>query len=345
MAITAGQTALASDFVSTSAGAGDSGKVPKLNSLGKLDASFLKFGGTGADAALTITSGATNIDLGSAAVVTKNYTSISITGTGSLTFTNPHANGTVIVLKSQGNVTFTSSTAPMIAAQATGALGATGGSDFDFSGQGFDGSPGNAGNNFTGWNTGGGGGGIDQSSGGTAGAGGTAISTKIFDLTSIYSGKYPNLVIGGGGGAGGAQMSSGSGQVTSGNGGRGGGALIIECAGALNFTTVSGISVNGTAGTNASFVSGGNATGGGGGGGGGGSCIIFYNALTANSGTITVAGGAGGNGVINASGVLLGSGGGGGSITAGSAGVSSTNPAGGSGGSGVSLVAQNNDFA
>jgi hypothetical protein len=45
MSITANQTALASDFVSTSAGAGDSGKVPKLNGSGVLDTSFLTFKG------------------------------------------------------------------------------------------------------------------------------------------------------------------------------------------------------------------------------------------------------------------------------------------------------------
>jgi hypothetical protein len=40
MAITAGTDILASDFINTSAGAGDSGKAPKLNSSGKLDKSF-----------------------------------------------------------------------------------------------------------------------------------------------------------------------------------------------------------------------------------------------------------------------------------------------------------------
>jgi hypothetical protein len=45
MSITANQTALASDFVSTSAGAGDSGKVPKLNGSGVLDTSFMTFKG------------------------------------------------------------------------------------------------------------------------------------------------------------------------------------------------------------------------------------------------------------------------------------------------------------
>ena len=42
MSIVAGQQILASDFISTSAGAGDSGKVPKLNASGKLDSSFLE---------------------------------------------------------------------------------------------------------------------------------------------------------------------------------------------------------------------------------------------------------------------------------------------------------------
>lgn len=45
MSITANSTALASDFVSTSAGAGDSGKAPKLNASGVLDTSFLTFKG------------------------------------------------------------------------------------------------------------------------------------------------------------------------------------------------------------------------------------------------------------------------------------------------------------
>ena len=42
MAITAGSDILASDFINTSAGAGDSGKAPKLDSAGKLDESFEK---------------------------------------------------------------------------------------------------------------------------------------------------------------------------------------------------------------------------------------------------------------------------------------------------------------
>lgn len=41
MSITAGQTALASDFVASSAGSGDAGKVPMLDANGLLDNSFL----------------------------------------------------------------------------------------------------------------------------------------------------------------------------------------------------------------------------------------------------------------------------------------------------------------
>lgn len=40
MSIVAGSDILASDFISTSAGAGDSGKAPKLNASGKLDKTF-----------------------------------------------------------------------------------------------------------------------------------------------------------------------------------------------------------------------------------------------------------------------------------------------------------------
>lgn len=45
MAITAGQSALASDFVASSAGSGDAGKVPKLDANGLLDNSFLGLSG------------------------------------------------------------------------------------------------------------------------------------------------------------------------------------------------------------------------------------------------------------------------------------------------------------
>ncbi len=273
----------------------------------------IKFGGTGADGALAITTGTTTINLGSAAVVVKNYTSISITGDGVLAFSNPHANGTMIILKSQGNVTLTSSATPMISVASLGSTGA-GFSLFNVSTIGGNGQNGGSGNNYAG---GGGGGGAGYQSGsaggngggnpiyGTPGTGGVASSV----YTTIGSKVIP-FVIGSLGGVGGVYNGS------AGGGGRGGGALYIECGGALNFTTASGISCAGAVGGNATS---GNSSGGG--GGGAGSVVILANTITGNTGTITISGGAGGNG------------------------FGSYQVGGGAGGAGYSLVALNTEFA
>lgn len=288
MSITAGSDILASDFISTSAGAGDSGKVPKLNSSGKIDSSFLKFGGTGADGALTITSGATNIDLGGLAVVIKNYTSISITGTGYLTFTNPHANGTTIILRSQGAVTITSSATRAIDLRSLGGSEGNGRNGFQFGGDTGNGMGGSGGA---------GGGSIDFGSDGGdqavllpngmkfGGRGG--IRTAELSLSKLFA------VPGGNGSAG----LSGSGINTNtggGAGGRGAGGLCIECAGAYNFAGAT-IDASGANGSNASnAVSGGG--GGGGGGGAGGKILVVYGSVIADSGTYTLTGGSGGSG-------------------------------------------------
>ncbi len=279
----------------------------------------LKFGGTGADGALNISSGVTTLDCGNASVLIKNYSSISITGTGSLAFSNPHANGTTLILKSQGAVTLTSSQAPMIDASGMGAAGGAGST----SGSTADGNNGSAGvsvgfvqSNF----------GFAGTIGSGVGAGG-AISSLVYQSVNIkeYSGKYSYVFVGAGGGSGGVN------NGTSSAGGRGGGALLIECGGALNFTTASGISVAGKTATAGSGNRGGS------GGGSGGFCGIFYNTLTANTGTITVSGG----GTNTGSGANLGAGGGG-STTAGGIGVTVT---GGAGGTGLSLVAANTEYA
>ena len=101
----------------------DAGKVVKLESTGYIGDTFIKssFGGTGVDGALTVASGTTTIDLLGKRIFVKQYTSISITGTGKVTFSNPHSNGTIILLKSQGDVTLTSSQAPMLDASGMGA--------------------------------------------------------------------------------------------------------------------------------------------------------------------------------------------------------------------------------
>ena len=289
------------------------------------------FGGNGADGALTITSGTTTIDLEGAAFVVKNYTSISITSTGKLAFSNPHANGTTIILKSQGNVTITS-TATCIDASGMGAVAgvstviATG--DAPTTLNGANGTNGTA---ATLYRTNGGLG----STVGVAGAGG-AVATQLPPIISYSLNKYPYMLPGAGGAGGQSNKAgAGTGSATGAAGGRGGAILIIECAGAWNFTTASGISVAGKNGSNGSSSLGTSTGvgGGGGGGGAGGTCIVLYNTLTANSGTIVVSKGTGGTrstaGTPDAN--SSGSGGGGGSLEA----AGSNGSHGGSGGDGA----------
>lgn len=296
--------------------------------------SVAKFGGNGTDGALIITSGTTTINCGNAAVVVKNYSSISITGTGALAFSNPHANGTIIILKSQGNVTLTSSATPMIDVSGMGASGGTGGAAGT-----HPGNVGSSGNPFFAFATNGGSGGTTGPGGGPGGALPTAIAPASFfnslDPTIL---KYGGLFwVGAGGGGGGSANGSNSG--TCGTGGIGGGGLIMECGGSFNFTTASGISVAGKVGGNPTDTT----YGGAGGGGAGGFAYILYATLTAASGTITVSGGAGGTNGSNAN--SAGGGGGGNAYAAGSIGSTGTGTNTGTGANGVSLIAVNNDYS
>jgi hypothetical protein len=316
----------------------------------------LKFGGTGADGALAISSGTTTLDLGGAQVFTKNYTSISITGTGKLAFSNPHANGTIIKLLSQGDVTLTSSQAPMIDASGMGAQDKADGTlIMDTSSHiGGDGSTGTTAN---------------PGVGGAAGTAGASITVNesLYTTTSLQLERRNIMVACGSGGADGAAGAAGFGGAggVGGAGGRGGGVLIIECAGAWNFTTASGISVAGAAGSNGTAAGAGTNGGGGGGGSGGrgGFFIALYNTLTASSGTVTVSGGAAGTGGAGGTGGVANTGGGGGGAgcaggvsSAGNAGAAGSNGnagtgtggAGGNGGAGLtgySVVAKNVWFA
>ena len=229
------------------------------------------FGGDGSDGALNLTTGTTTIDASGSNVVTKYYTSINIDAGATSTLSNTHASGTIFIMKSQGDCTI----AGGIDLTGLGATtGVTGYSVMDDSSH-IGGVGGNA-------------------SGSTAGIGGTggAIFSNLFhyvtpNASNLYK-KYLVVATGSSGGAGGVGF---VGPGTPGIGGTGGGAIIIECAGALNFTGM--ISVDGGTGGNG----GGSTTGGSGGGGGSaGMALVLYNTLTANIGTINARGGAGGDG-------------------------------------------------
>lgn len=301
------------------------------------------FGGTGRDGALSISSGTTTLDVASSTLFVKNYTSISITGTGALEFSGQQASGTVIVLKSQGDCTLTSSKIAIynrnfggkggIGVQnATGTIGAIGLELPTGKGPG-GGTPGSRN-------------GLSGSSGFVNfGLGGDiASTTQITATTSILATKSLPLILGGGGGGGGGGASTAVGGL----GGRGAGAIVIQCGGSLNFT--SQIMFRGQDGSNGTGNGSGTAAGGGG-GGGGGTVWVIANYITANTGTVNVGGGVGGGSSAGSGSGDGGSGGGGGSSN--SKGNNGENTVGtgtgvggvgGTGGTGVYGIYQNTDF-
>lgn len=319
-------------------------KVVRALPSGLIAASFLsgsiKFGGNGSDGALSVSSGNTNIDLGGAQFVVKNYTSISITGTGSVTFINPHPSGSIIYVKSQGDVTLTSSATPMLDASGCGTAGgaravnaatATAGTDMSASVAFYS----------TVTNSGG-----RPATGASSGAPSTAITNPSFYGASLRAitlnnERLPVLLLPGCGGGGGSSNNNPSAPGVAGNGGNGGGALYMECAGAWNFTTANGISVAGKNGENASGTT---NSAGGGGGGAPGMFLALYNTLTANTGTVNVSLGTGGTGLT-----LIGTpyAGGGGSSAGNAGGSSAGAGAGGVGGAAITnaaLILQNNSI-
>lgn len=299
-----------------------------------------KFGGDGTDGALTITSGATNIDCAGAAFVIKNYTSISITGTGSLTFTNPNANGTTIILKSQGDTTLTSSATPMIDGRL---MGATGGTAVTAAAA----TNGVAGTNSLGTIITVGGGGLAVP-GVSVGTGGVAASLSFNPVQFLQTRQKYNLIYPGTGGAGGCLEGGGGSATTGAIGGRGGGALMIECAGAWNFTTANGINVSGQSPAAGADNGTNQVASAGAGGGSGGMFLALYNTLTANSGTVVVTGGTGGNNGSGSYAPNRRGGGGGGFLTAGNSGTSTAGASaksGGDGATGYSVIAKNTEFA
>lgn len=310
-------------------------KLIRANSSGLIDPSFLasavKFGGSGADGALSIASGTTTINVGAVQIYVLQYSSISITGTGSLAFSNPHANGTTVIILCSGNAVITSSATAAIDLRGMGAAGGTAGTAGASGGDGTNSIPqadDTAHNGF-------GGAASNIGTPGGAGAAGVAYSpiSMYTRLAVQLASRMTRVAPGAGGGGGGGANSSGSANVGA-AGGRGGGALIMQVAGSLNFTGT--IKLDGSNGSDApgQVTSNTNiACGGGGGGGAGGMGIILYNAQTAISGTITCAGGTGGAGgtaqltATSAGGTsIAGGAGGGGAGADGAGGAGGTSP-------------------
>lgn len=297
--------------------------------------SGIKFGGTGTDGALNVTSGTTTVSLGNLPVFIKNYSSMNISVGATLTFSNPAPGGTLIILKSQGNVTI----AGTLNASAMGANpGGTGG--VWTSGAGTNGISGtNASQLFDSLTTHKGGGG-SASNTGPAGIAGTQYTFPYFYNTQNY--KWILMAPGSsGGGAGSGNANSTNTGGNGGNGGIGGGSVYMECAGTYSATGTINTSgqdgANGTNGTGGGGVSGG---GGGGGGGAAGDFYCLYNAIGTDSATYTISGGnqgTGGGGFSGAGGA--GGGGGGNADNVGIAGNASGTPTGGNGGNGGNGVA------
>ena len=261
---------------------------------------FINIGGTGADGALNVTSGTTALDAAGAAVLVKNYTSINVSLGATLTISNPHDNGTILVHLSQGNVTIDGTVD-------LDSMGAVGGSS--------DADDGNEATTYLFPVTGGEGASANR-------IGGVAGASTIFN--KIVLGKDVKVQCGSGGGS-----STDSVDSTRGDGGRGGGALYIECNGAWDFTGT--ITADGASGTDGGDNTGANSgTSGGGGGGAGGSVVAIYRTLTADSGTYSLDGGDGGDGGNGSAGTSGsdGYGGGGGGTNRLSGGDGGTTPSG-----------------
>lgn len=285
----------------------DSGGVPTT---------AFTFGGDGTDGALTVTSGTTTVDLGGAKVAIKQYSSVSITGTGKVEYTNPHATGTLFILKCSGDVTITSTSNPAIkflGGVAGGAGGTSGANDLA---EGSDGQI----NPFVKTDKG-------------AAVNSYNFSVSLYNSSdTAYSSKYPFMFVGTGGQSGEWKDDAGL-AGTTGDGGQGGGAIVIECAGAWNCTSTYAVSVAGSDGGTGSRTSG-FGTMAGGGGGAGGSFVAFVKSITANTGSIILTGGVGGNTVDNS--VQSATGGhGGSSLVAGSAGTASSTDGAKTGGDGA----------
>lgn len=304
--------------------------IPVANASGTIDRDWLEkrqydFGGNGTDGALTVAAGTTTLDASNAKVLVQNYSSIDISAGSELTISNPNTAGTILILKSTGDCDIAGDI-NLVGLGATQKIDGFDVLDTDGTLQthGSDGA---------------------DAGGGSPGSGGGAGSQYIlesFYTTPDSSRLYRKQIIvtpGSGGGEGGFGRFN---AQALGQGGRGGGAVILECAGALDFS--GNIYVDGADGTDG--TDGGNNYGGNGGGGGGdaGMAILLYKTLTQNVGTISATGGDGGDGgdAPVMGGVADADGGGGGG---GAGALAAAGGAGGAGGAAVSGGAGNNGAA
>lgn len=304
-------------------------KIPIANASSTLDNDWIDgyFLGDGSDGALNVTSGTTTIDISSAKVIVKEYTSINISAGATLAFSNSASTGSGIIFKSQGACTV----AGTVDGTSTG--GANGTGETSGTGNGTDGA-----NGISIMKTADGGneGSHNATSVGAAGTFADIVSSISTVTTSFDLMRFPFAVIGAGGGGG-----SGAGtNAVGGAGGDGAGLIIMQCAsldfsGTINFSGQNGSDGSGSSGSSKS---------GGGGGGGAGTVIVLYDTLTANTGTVSVSGGTGGNTGPNGDGGTAYGAGGGGSWTSGIIGTTSTGTGaktGGNGGDGLSYILQN----
>lgn len=257
------------------------------------------FGGDGSDGPLVVTQ-PTVVDLGGAPVLVRQHTSIVVSGAGALTFANPHPRGSVVIFKSQGDVTLSAAGACVDLR----GLGSPGGGGGATKGTNAVGDPGAQGQDFAGV--------IDpvvqaglpglggSSAQGGAVAGAAGIGGPSYAATTI---AYKQAIIapgsgGGGGGAGGAGTTNSPGA--GGLGGIGAGSVVFEVGGSLfGACTIDARGGDGQAGkdtskSNQNFNYSG--AGGGGGGGGGGTVLLEVGGQSAFSGSILVDGGTGGIG-------------------------------------------------
>lgn len=247
-----------------------------------------------------VASGTTFVDLQGKSLYLKNYSSVDISGTSTVTFFNCHPGGTLIVFKCKGDANITSTNTPALSTRFCGGQPGDGGSansngtDANSSYSGiFDGA-------------------IHYGRKGLSGSNGGATQTASPVFTAAFRGRVRAPGMGGGGGGGGVQATGGGFPGQGGQGGAGASTFILDVGGNL---TISGqIDLRGEDGRNGfdAFNPGNlnhNYSGGGGAGGGGaaGDFLATCAGTVSNTGTFLTTGGLGGLGGICPPGVNGGS--------------------------------------